>query len=122
MDAGDHPPITPMMAVRRNDLKSALEWQLYEVQPLLSLCLLTLCAQMVVLHFVASLSGPLQYIERTTEFIIGGEVRGWCLTRPELAVQALRSTHHKITARGWSELQPWRMLQLDLATDECLEV
>lgn len=84
-DAGDHPPITPTAAVARHGLRSEMEWRLYE---------------MVVLHFIGSLAGPLIYTEVVTEACIGQE--------------RFVATCHQIEAEGWSRVLPWRLQQLSL--------
>jgi DNA topoisomerase-3 len=77
VDAGDHPPITPMRAASANELHGA-EWRLYDY---------------IARHFIATVSPDAEFESTTAAFEIGGE-RFTCKGR-------------RAVSPGFTLLMPW---------------
>ncbi|XP_015887107.3 DNA topoisomerase 3-beta isoform X1 [Ziziphus jujuba] len=76
-DAGDHPPITPMLSATENELgKDA--WRLYEY---------------VCQHFIGTLSPDCKYLRTKVEFSIGGE--------------SFQCVGQHVTVKGFTAIMPW---------------
>lgn len=79
-DAGDHPPITPMAPATERELDGGNAWRIYE---------------MVVRHFLASVSSDCKYTKRKVELRVGGEV--------------FHASGTKVTHHGFCAVQPHRL-------------
>lgn len=94
IDRGDHPPITPMRACRRGDVRGgASDWRLYEF---------------VARHFIASMMPPLRYSEHVCSLRVGGD-------------HQFTYTWHSILDRGWADVMPWRLDDLHLNLDGAID-
>lgn len=91
-DAGDHPPITPMRACSRAQLRGGQsDWRLYDY---------------IVRNFIASMMPPFRYTEHTCTLQAGED----------------RFTYvwHAVLDRGWVAAMPWRLDDLHLNTDAAI--
>lgn len=76
-DAGDHPPITPMLLATENMLGNDA-WRLY---------------QYVCQHFIGTVSSDCKYIRTKVDFSIGGE--------------SFHCTGLHVSAKGFTSIMPW---------------
>ncbi|PON95541.1 DNA topoisomerase, type IA [Trema orientale] len=76
-DAGDHPPITPMLSATE-DMLDTDSWRLYEY---------------VCQHFIGTLSPDCKYLRTKVEFSTGGE--------------SFHSVGHRVLAKGFTHIMPW---------------
>lgn len=82
VDAGDHPPITPMRASTEDQVGGGEAWRLYDF---------------ISRHFIASVSPDCEYETQTATLDAGGE---------EFTLQGKRVIEH-----GWTEIMPHRMIE-----------
>ncbi|GMN59693.1 hypothetical protein TIFTF001_028789 [Ficus carica] len=76
-DAGDHPPITPMLSASEDMLDND-SWRLYEY---------------VCQYFIGTLSPDCKYLRTKVEFSIGGE--------------SFHCVGHRILEKGFTSIMPW---------------
>ena len=132
LDAGDHPPITPMRASTRQQLRCGgdPEWRLYEY---------------ISRHFVASLLPPIRYSEHVCTLRLGSErftytwhtllAEGWavvCGSRILSPVKACRARGFELCyppplrsnkcGCGAVQAMPWRLAELGLNTNGAVAV
>lgn len=84
-DAGDHPPITPVRAVTRNELAKANEWKIYDY---------------VTRHFLGSLHNDFEYAETMIKVNVGSNDFSF--------------TCHDVIDRGFVFAMPWKERSLNL--------
>ena len=88
VDAGDHPPITPMRGAARASIRGEADWRLYEL---------------VTRAFLGSLMPPCVYAEATASLSVGGE--------------AFTYTWHTLKeGLHFGEAMPWRLNTLRCAS------
>uniref|UniRef100_A0A4W4F4F1 DNA topoisomerase n=1 Tax=Electrophorus electricus TaxID=8005 RepID=A0A4W4F4F1_ELEEL len=89
VDAGDHPPITPMRSASESELGSD-GWRLYEY---------------ITRHFIATVSHDCRFLQTTISFRVGTE--GFCCTGKTLL------------SPGFTEVMPWQGIPLEEALPAC---
>ncbi|MCI4392818.1 hypothetical protein PGIGA_G00150460 [Pangasianodon gigas] len=89
VDAGDHPPITPMRAATESELGSD-GWRLYEY---------------ITRHFIATVSHDCKYLQTTIAFQIGTE--------------GFSCTGKTLISAGFTEVMPWQGIALEEALPSC---
>ncbi|XP_047005827.1 DNA topoisomerase 3-beta-1 isoform X2 [Ictalurus punctatus] len=89
VDAGDHPPITPMRAATESELGSD-GWRLYEY---------------ITRHFIATVSHDCKYLQTTIAFQIGTE--------------GFSCTGKALLSAGFTEVMPWQGIALEEALPSC---
>ena len=82
VDAGDHPPITPMRACTESEVGGGEAWRLYDF---------------ISRHFIASVSPDCEYETQTAVLNAGGE---------EFTMHA-----RAVRTHGWTEIMPHRMIE-----------
>lgn len=116
-DAGDHPPITPMRACSRAQLRGGnSDWRLYDY---------------IARHFIASLMAPLRYTEHTCTLHVMPRTSGKAGNNGSkrgggggggVPDAGFTYTWHTIVSEGWVKIMPWRLEELRLNTDGALRV
>ncbi|KAL6465257.1 hypothetical protein MHYP_G00253900 [Metynnis hypsauchen] len=89
VDAGDHPPITPMRSASESELGSD-GWRLYEY---------------ITRHFIATVSHDCKYLQTTITFRIGTE--------------GFSCTGKALISAGFTEIMPWQGIPLEEALPAC---
>lgn len=87
VDAGDHPPITPMRVATEDELMGDA-WRLYEY---------------ICRHFIASVSPDCKTIKSKAVFSIGKE--------------RFKVSGHRVSSPGFAEIMPWLLPKDDLMPD-----